>query len=379
MAPNHNNTLPHTPVEGKYPIVIVGAGRMGLSIANMLSSDARFTICMVDPVEEAAKKAELEGFEVLEFDATNEQKMAAILKNAFAVVVAAPSSVVVPVARLAVRTGCHHIDLCEDTSVLDEVIRIGSGVSSILVPQCGLAPGFVSSLAGDIIRDSGDDAQIRVYVGILPTQKTNRLGYGNIWSIDGLITEYTKPCRAIVSGEKTELPPLSAYEELMVDGVSFEAFTTSGGLDGLIDKFEGKVKSLVFKTLRYTGHLDYMKFLIEDLGLERRIDFLKNLLSNGLSAIDQDRVVIGVISKYRNRLKTGNPLTEHSHFQFIQSRQHGDGSYTSAISIATAAHACCILDILSSGLAPHEGLLHHDEIDLSLLQKSCFYKHFAPQ
>lgn len=359
----------------KYQVIIVGAGSMGLSIAKTLLKDPRFSVCFIDPVEEVIKTVKSQGYEALETCGTNREKMLPLLKDADAVVVAAPNYVVPHVARMAIEMNCHFIDLCEEAAIFNEVVQMSQNATSNIVPQCGLAPGFVSWLVSDIIRDCGPEAEIKVYVGALPKQKTNRLGYGKIWGVDGLITEYTKACSAIIDGQKTSLKPLTEYEELTINGVAYEAFTTAGSLDGLIDQFDGKVKSLTFKTLRYTGHLDYIKFLLDDLDLKNRISFLRNLLLNGLNIIEQDQVIIGIISKQQIAQSVDHSLKERSHFQFIHSEQQADGSYMSAISIASAAHVCCVIDILCSGLAPNKGLLHHFDLDRSLLIESQFYQY----
>lgn len=72
------------------------------------------------------------------------------------------------------------------------------------------------------------------------------------------------------------------------------AFTTSGGLQNVESFRRCGVRNVTFKTLRYPGHLDYMRFLLEDLGLNARRNMLKSLLLNGLRMIDDDLLVIFV-------------------------------------------------------------------------------------
>src|SRR5690606_11241892 len=89
-------------------------------------------------------------------------------------------------------------------------------------------------------------------------------------------------------------------EELELAGERFEAFTTAGSLDGLMKHFAGRIARLDFKTLRYPGHLDYMQFLLDDLGLAARLDQLRSLLMNGLPTVEEDRVIISMLLEPEN-------------------------------------------------------------------------------
>ncbi len=75
-------------------------------------------------------------------------------------------------------------------------------------------------------------------VGALPKFPSNALNYNLTWSTEGLINEYCEPCEAIVNGERREVPPMEELEEFSLDGVTYEAFNTSGGLGSLCETLE---------------------------------------------------------------------------------------------------------------------------------------------
>ena len=89
-------------------------------------------------------------------------------------------------------------------------------------------------------------------------------------------------------------------------GLELEAFTTAGGAETLCRRLQGKVRELTFKTLRYPGHLDLIRFLIEDLGLKERRHLLATLFRNGLPEIHQD-LLIALVTV---RGEVGGVLTE---------------------------------------------------------------------
>lgn len=72
---------------------------------------------------------------------------------------------------------------------------------------------------------------------------------------DGVINEYIQPCEAVVNGELVEVPALEEREEFSLDGVTYEAFNTSGGLGTLCETLKGKVNVFVTVSGRRNGRL----------------------------------------------------------------------------------------------------------------------------
>ena len=355
-------------------VVIVGAGRSGLAIAYMLQTDGRYSFELVVPVEEAYRIAHAQDFSVIAISGTDQKKIKPIFDNADVVVMTGPESIATTVASLALQSNCHYIDLNENSNTTSEIAKIAQNANTSFVPRCGIAPGYITSVVADMIQKSGVNTEICAYVGVLPSQKINRLGYANLWNVDGLITEYTQPCHAILNGQKQLIPPLTKYENLTIAGQNYEAFTTSGSVDELVTKYNGKIKSLVFKTLRYQGHLDYFKFLFDDLGLKDRKNFLKNILMNGLPVVKQDEIILFITSKFQE-CNTPNSLTYVKHFtQIIKSKDNENPLYGNTLSRATSAHACSVIDYVCSPENSHKGLLNHESISPDLLKNSPFYE-----
>ncbi len=198
----------------------------------------------------------------------------------------------------------------------------------------------------------GPADQITVFVGVLPARPENRLGYANIWGIEGLVGEYTAPCLALRTGQPTELAALTEPETVCLNGLEFEAFTTAGSLDALVRAHRGRVGDLVFKTLRYPGHLDYIRFLLEDLGLSRRLYQFRTLLTTALPRTEDDRVLVA-----------GRDTA---------------GRAVSAVSTATAAHVCATLDLIAGGRT-RPGLIAPGQLRPGHLHKPPFLDLVAPR
>ena len=232
---------------------------------------------------------------------------------------AAPFHLTTRIAEAAAGAGVHYLDLTEDVASTRRVKRTGAlGASSAFIPQCGLAPGFISIVANDLASRFDTLESVRMRVGALPQYPSNALNYNLTWSTDGVINEYCEPCEAIVEGELVEVPPLEEREEFSLDGVTYEAFNTSGGLGTLAETLKGKVRTLNYRTIRYPGHAAIMKALLNDLGLRHRRDVLKDIFESALPATLQDVVIVFVTVSGR---KNGRLLQE-TYANKIYSRAH---------------------------------------------------------
>jgi len=182
------------------------------------------------------------------------------------------------VGEMARETGAHYFDLTEDVEVTRTIQAVSQGAASAFVPQCGLAPGFISIVAHDLMTHFDSVEIVKMRVGALPVNPSNVLKYSLTWSTDGLINEYGNICYGIEDGQEVALRPLEGYETIEIDGLLYEAFNTSGGLGTLADTYAGKVNTMNYKTLRYPGHCEKIHLLMNDLKLNNDRVTLKRIL-----------------------------------------------------------------------------------------------------
>lgn len=173
-------------------------------------------------------------------------------------------------SRSAIQTGTHFCDLGGSNFVVDSQLALDAeaqdaGVS--IIPDCGLAPGMVSILAMHGARQFERIDEIHIRVGGLPQKPEPPLDYQLVFSVEGLINEYVELARVIRDGKVIEVRSMTELESLEFDGFPpLEAFQTSGGTSTLTETFLGKVRELDYKTIRYAGHCEKFKTMI-DLGL----------------------------------------------------------------------------------------------------------------
>jgi saccharopine dehydrogenase-like NADP-dependent oxidoreductase len=202
---------------------------------------------------------------------------------------------------------------------------------------------------------------VSLRVGALPQFPTNALKYDLTWSTDGLINEYCNPCEAIIDGELREVPPLDELEAFSLDGVAYEAFTTSGGLGTLGESLLGRVETLNYKTVRYPGHCEIVKLLVRDLRLAHRRDLLKDVLETAIPVTGQDVVVVFVsVSGTRDRV-----LAQETFAREVYPADVGGGRPLPAIQLTTAAGICAMADLVREEKLPTSGFVRQEQCSLA--------------
>ncbi|MFI5013094.1 MAG: saccharopine dehydrogenase C-terminal domain-containing protein [Hyphomicrobiales bacterium] len=354
-------------------IALIGGGRIGTAVADALAVSGDYRVTVIDRARPNLDGLAMsKGIRLEVQDITEAGPLAGVLRDKFAVLSAAPYHLTTLIAEAALDAGVHYLDLTEDVASRRRVAELAAKADRAFIPQCGLAPGFVSIVANDLALRFDELDSLRLRVGALPQYPSNALNYNLTWSTDGVINEYCEPCEAIVDGELVAVPALEECEEFSIDGITYEAFNTSGGLGTLCETFAGKVRSLNYRTIRYPGHATIMKTLLNDLGLRDRRHLLKDIFEHALPTTVQDVVVIFVTVSGR---KDGR-LTQESYASKIYSRRIG-ATLRSAIQVTTASAICAVLDLLAQGCLPQRGFVRQEDIRLDEFLANRFGRVYA--
>ncbi|WP_354681492.1 saccharopine dehydrogenase C-terminal domain-containing protein [Cupriavidus plantarum] len=363
------------------PVVVLGAGNIGRIIATMLHDTGDYRVTLVD--RDASRLRGLDDAIVVRTaDPTDAAACAALLTGATAVLNALPFHAAVGVATVAARLGVHYFDLTEDVAATHAIGALAEGARAVLMPQCGLAPGFIGVVGHDLARqflDGGELLDLRMRVGALPRYPDNALKYNLTWSTEGLINEYCNPCEAIVDGRRVELPALEGLESFAVDGIEYEAFNTSGGLGTLPETLAGRARHVDYKSIRYPGHCAQMKLLLNDLRLRERRDWLRDIFERAIPVTEQDVVIVFASATGYRGGNTGSakgPLTQASFSARIGGMDTPQG-HVNAIQLTTAAGICTALDLVIQGELPQAGFVRQEAIPLDRFLANRFGQHYA--
>jgi lysine 6-dehydrogenase len=193
------------------------------------------------------------------------------MRQSDAVMSAIPYYFNFPLAELAVEAGVHFCDLGGNTEIVfrqKELSAQAEAKGVTIVPDCGVAPGMVNVLAQYGISQLDTVNAVRMFVGGLPQQPQPPLNYQIVYSLEGVLDYYTTLSWVLRDGKRTQVRALSERELVdFGDTVGeLEAFHTAGGLSTMPFRYEGKIRAMEYKTLRYPGHAHIME-AIRDLGL----------------------------------------------------------------------------------------------------------------
>ena len=209
-----------------------------------------------------------------------------------AVVTCLPYHLNLGVAQAAHRVGKHYFDLTEDVATTQAIVKLSKSAKGVMAPQCGLAPGFIGVVGGDLAQRFHKIRSIELRVGALPQNPRGLLGYAFNWSPEGVVNEYLNDCEVIKQSKRKQVPAMGSIETIVINGVQLESFSTSGGLGTLCETLDGRVETLNYKTIRYPGHCTLMRFFFDELYMRKDREKAGEILVNAKPPVNDDVVYV---------------------------------------------------------------------------------------
>ena len=337
--------------------LVVGMGRVGSLIA-LLLSELGMQVAGVD-MEQGASIPD--SVEFASADVTDPRILARLCHGRDALIVCLPYHLILGAAQVAHTSGIHYFDLTEDVATTHAIRMLAASAGAVMIPQNGLAPGFIGMVGAYLAQqfDPGTLRQIKLRVGALPQHPTGQLGYAVNWSPEGLLRSYTVACDVLVNGKRHKVPALSNPEILRIGGVTYEAFTTSGGLGTMAETYEGTVETLDYKSIRYPGHLAAMQLLLEELRFKDAPGELVQRIRLALPPDEADWVLVHASAQGHKQgtLQTQALVMEYHPIEI------GHRTRT-AIAWTTAASLVAVVELVSHGTLPQRGFVKQENIPL---------------
>lgn len=360
-----------------HQVLVIGAGKIGSLITFLLAQSKSYQVHLADIADannHVKRLGNLSHFNYVKLNAADTGSVAKYITQhkIQSVISSLPYYCNVPIAEVAAKTNINYFDLTEDVETTQAVMEISRGSKSAFVPQCGLAPGFISIVANDLMRHFPELDTVKMRVGALPINISNALQYSLTWSTDGLINEYGNPCHAVEDGKEVSLQPLEGLEKIKIDGLTYEAFNTSGGIGSLVQTYQNKVKHLSYKTIRYPGHCSKIRFLMNDLKLNDDRETLKRIFEHAIPKTYQDVVLVYVsVTGMQD-----NELTEQNYVKKFYPKVIGDLRW-SAIQLTTASGVCALVDLVVSHPEKYHGLVKQEQFSFDELITNRFGNYYA--
>jgi len=257
-------------------MLVLGGGLQGSACAYDLLHDKEVTAVRLADVRHdhlPSFLAPLSGPRLIPttLDVRDREATLAAMRESDAVMSALPYYFNFDMARLAVEAGVHFCDLGGNTEIVFQQKQlseqaVAKGIT--VVPDCGLAPGMVNILAQHGIDQLDRTESVRIFVGGLPQAPEPPLNYQIVYSIEGVLDYYTTLSWVVRDGKRKQVTALSELEPIQFPAPvgTLEAFHTAGGLSTMAFRYEGKIPTMEYKTLRYPGHAKLMEAM-RSLGL----------------------------------------------------------------------------------------------------------------
>jgi saccharopine dehydrogenase-like NADP-dependent oxidoreductase len=245
--------------------LVMGCGNIGSVAAEDLAISMSSTEVVVADVDEAraklvTKKIGKSNVSWIRSDVAKHDELLDTLKEFDLVMGFLPGNLAYRLAETCVGA---HRNLVDVSYMSENPIRLNEAAvraGSIIVPDCGLAPGISNVLVGNSVSTLDKIKSVHIMVGGLPEKPVPPLGYVVTWSPESLIDEYTRKAWIVRRGRTVAVEALSGVQDVEFPGVGkLEAFYT----DGLrtLPQTVKHVDDMWEKTLRFPGHAEKVKLL----------------------------------------------------------------------------------------------------------------------
>ena len=360
-------------------IGIVGAGRMGSAIYELLVSSSLYVVGMAETVkvsiaDQKPSPSLHNNYVQLKvtkptYDGDNTQ-FKEFVNDKTLIINALPYTENINLFKACFDANVPYFDLSEDDE-LDNYIKRGMPSIPFTMPHCGLAPGMSTVIANHLISDFKIVKDVNIRVGALSQNATNKLRYHTSWSGDGLVNEYLGDCQVVQKGKFDFVPALSGYEKITIDGHEYEEFHTSGGIGTFaktLSDIHPSVKvdglNVNYKTLRRIGHHDYVDFLVNDLGLSQHE--LTKIFKNHIPTTRKD-VVILYVNVRGSSDDTHYYDTQYSERTYLKvfKPETINGRYMTAIEYTTAIGMLAMVELYLKEKLPQEGYVKQESVKLT--------------
>jgi lysine 6-dehydrogenase len=255
-----------------YTYAVLGGGRQGTAAAyDMARNGDAARVLIADISEEAAQTAasrvnDLVGGDhavAARLDVTDAEALAAFLEPVDSFLSAVPYWNNPAITRAAIAAGACMTDLGGKTDLVLEQMKLTDDAKAAgiaIIPDCGQVPGMGTSLSVHAMSLLDETDEVLMWDGGNPLHPVPPFNYTLTFNIAGLTNEYYGAAHFIRDGQRTEVPTFLPEDYEIVDFGEpigrMEAFVAGGGTSTMPWTFEGKLKTLWNKTLRWPGHFD---------------------------------------------------------------------------------------------------------------------------
>jgi|TARA_B110000438_G_scaffold32500_1_gene32122 saccharopine dehydrogenase-like NADP-dependent oxidoreductase len=345
-------------------IIIFGGGSIGNAVYHLLKDRTAYSITVAD-IRGSVEGIPAEDYAQIDtrHPGRNNSTLGELIRDKTLVINALPYTENLVIYSACLKENIPYFDFSEDSELNDFIHNIDlEKPLPFTMPHCGLAPGMSTVIANNLTHDYTEVNDVKIRVGALSQNATNKLKYHLTWSADGLINEYCGTCKVIRNGSADEVQTLTDYETLLIDGTEYEAFNTSGGLGSFVDTVINDPRyskaDVNYKTIRRLGHHDYIDFLMNDLKIPKN-DLIK-MIKHGVSRTTRDCVIIFITASGQ----VDGTHKERMYKKIFYPEKLNDRWFT-AIELTTASGLLTMVELFLQNKLRNYGYHKQEDVKLS--------------
>jgi lysine 6-dehydrogenase len=342
-------------------IIVLGAGMVGSAMAIDLSK--KHTISLADLNSQRLEyiRQKHPKISTLQLDISDTEKLQSVLKNFDFVVCAVPGFLGFQTIKSIIEAGKNVVDISffpENALELDALAK-SKGITAIV--DCGVAPGMHNIILG-YYNEKLKLTDFETLVGGLPKVKKWPFNYKAPFSPIDVIEEYTRPARYVENGNIVVREALTDCELVEFDKVGTLESFNSDGLRSILFTMP-HIKNMKEKTLRFPGHVEYIKVL-KDSGFfsEKKImvngteisplDFTSKILFDEwkLGETEEELTVMRITLQGENK----NGVTEKIVYNLYD--EYCPETQTSSMARTTGYTATAVVNLFLDGLFTEKGV-----------------------
>jgi len=330
-------------------IIVLGAGMVGSTIAIDLTKNHNITL--TDFSQKALDKAftKCDKLKTHLLDVTDKITLQNTIKQFDLVVCAVPGFLGFETLKTIIEAEMNVIDISFFSENSLELDALAKEKNITAIVDCGVAPGMDNIILG-YYNEKMKLTDFECLVGGLPKVKKWPFCYKAPFSPIDVIEEYTRPARYVENGEMITREALTDCEYIDFDKVGTLESFNSDGLRSIIFTMP-HIPNMKQKTLRYPGHVEYVKVLKEsgffntstievDGNPISPLDFTSKILFNEwkLGETEEELTVMRITLKGENKKGETEEVVYNLHDEYCSKTQTSSMARTTGYTAAAAAN-----------------------------------------
>lgn len=342
-------------------VIVIGAGMVGSAMAIDMTKNHEVTLTDINLTVLEEIKSKMSDLQIQTLDVTNKKVLQETIAPYDLVICAVPGFLGFETLKSIIEAKKNVIDISffsENSLELDELAK---AMEVTAIVDCGVAPGMDNIILGHY-NEIMKLTDFECLVGGLPKEKKWPFCYKAPFSPIDVIEEYTRPARYVENGFEVVREALTDCDYVDFDKVGTLESFNSDGLRSIIHTMP-HIPNMKEKTLRYPGHVEYIRVLkesgffsessIEVNGTQvSPLDFTSKILFNEwkLGPHEEEITVMRITLKGENSKGQIEEVTYNLHDEYCQNTK------TSSMSRTTGYTATAAANMFLEGLFSEKGV-----------------------